>query len=439
MRFFRGVFGTCLILFLLAEVLFLSYISFPRSVNFDEFHYVPAAKQWLALEDTRNWEHPPLGKMLIAIGMGIFGDRPLGWRFMSTVFGSLTLAGMYLWGLSIFRRRHTALFVAALTAVNFLLYVQARIGMLDTFMMAFMTFGFAAFCASWSVRRSPDEVFRLQLFSGAMFGLAASCKWAAVVPWLFCAGLYVLVRVLRGWRTRFEGESPWITREPEFEDWYSPGLWKGFGWHHFALCWIVAPLLVYFATFLPYLFVSRTPAYTLWDLVLMQPKMWSGQLRVVNTHPYMSKWWEWPLLIRPIWYAFNREGEEAVRGVILLGNPLLMWSGLLAWLYCLWAWFFRRSRQAFLIAVIYGLLVFSWAVVPRKVAFYYYYFPAGMTLSLAIAFVFHHVEQSLQVKWARWVFAAIALGFFIHFFPILSAMKIGEEEYRQWMWLRRWI
>ena len=42
----------------------------------------------------------------------------------------------------------TALWLALLTFVNHLLYVQARIGMLDTFMFAFIAWGLAAFTAT---------------------------------------------------------------------------------------------------------------------------------------------------------------------------------------------------------------------------------------------------------------------------------------------------
>src|SRR4051794_15618530 len=93
---------TCVALFALAMILFLINIQFPRNHDFDEFHYVPSAKQFLDLKVNQNWEHPPLGKELMAVSIGIWGDRPIGWRFASVLFSSLTLVGMYLWALAVF-------------------------------------------------------------------------------------------------------------------------------------------------------------------------------------------------------------------------------------------------------------------------------------------------------------------------------------------------
>ena len=84
----RTVRRTAATLFVASCALFLVYIQFPEKLNFDEFHYIPAARRLLDFSNPKNMEHPPLGKELIAIGMAIFGDQPLGWRFMSTIFGA---------------------------------------------------------------------------------------------------------------------------------------------------------------------------------------------------------------------------------------------------------------------------------------------------------------------------------------------------------------
>lgn len=433
-----------LLLYLVAQVFFLIHIQFPQKQNFDEFHYVPAAKQVLTLEETRNWEHPPLGKILMAAGIAAFGDRPIGWRVMSTVFGALTLAGMYFWGLALFKSQRAALLVAGLTAVNQLLYVQSRIGMLDTFMMAFLVWAMAAFSAAWDPARTRRETGRLLAFAGVMLGLATACKWFALMPWLFCIGLVVMLRILQGWGTTFQAPA---SAESSDADWYHPKLFQGVRGKTWFLCLGVIPLLAYFATFLPFLWVQRAPGnppYGLWDLVKMQHTMWDGQLRVVTQHPYMSTWTSWALMKRPIWYAFDREpsNDAVVRGVILLGNPLIMWGGLLALLGCLWGFVRFRSRAAFLILAFYGVLYFSWALIPRKIAFYYYYYPAALVLSLALAYVFElspFQDLKRASRWAGWVFLVAATALFIYFFPILAALKIPSDSFQKWMWFSTWI
>ncbi len=440
MRLTRRDWITCVVLYFLAQIFFLINIQFPKGFDFDEFHYIPAAKQFLDLKENRNYEHPPLGKELMAVGVGVFGDRPLGWRFMSTLFGALTLVGMYLWALGVFRSPSTALYATILTFFNQLLYVQARIGMLDTFMFAFVIWGLAAFTATWDAQMPTRQVYRFLLFAGLMFGLATACKWSAVVPWFACIFLIGVVRTLQGWNVSFG--KPQIPANAVGEiDWYHPKLYQGLRLRELTLALIVVPLFAYFITFLPFLMIDRTPAYTLWDLLLMQPKMWEGQMHVVTSHPYMSQWTGWPILARPIWYAFDREAGNSVRGVLLLGNPLIMWGGLLALLSCFANWISFRWRDAFLILVFYGVFYFSWAVIPRKISFYYYYYPAGMTLSLAVAYMFHHWEEVPpgKIRWARWIFAASAVAVFVYFFPILAALKIPADSFRKWMWFSSWI
>src|SRR5690606_7740323 len=109
----------------------------------------------------------------------------------------------YAWGLAVFRLRNVALFVAAITLFNQLLYVQARIAMLDTFMFGFLVWAMAAFCAGWSTQQKPGTLLKLHAFSGVFFGLAIACKWSAMVPWLFCSGLILLVWLLRYWGVTF--------------------------------------------------------------------------------------------------------------------------------------------------------------------------------------------------------------------------------------------
>jgi predicted membrane-bound mannosyltransferase len=39
--------------------------------------------------------HPPLGKLILGLGIRLFGMTPFGWRFMGTLFGVLMLPILY--------------------------------------------------------------------------------------------------------------------------------------------------------------------------------------------------------------------------------------------------------------------------------------------------------------------------------------------------------
>ena len=425
-------------------VFFLLGIDSPTGKNFDEFHYVPSAKQFLELKENQNWEHPPLGKELMALGIALLGDEPAGWRLMSTIFGALTWVGMMTLALVIFRTTRAALWVGLLCLVNHLLYVQARIGMLDTFMMGFLVWALAAWIEAFSGHGDIDRRRRYFYWGGLAWGLAIASKWAALVPWLGWFGLIGVVSLLRHWGVRFH-RGPTHRIEGDTDFWDSLNV-DSFPAVQLAVGMFFLPVLAYFATFLPFFFVEHSPSYTLWDILLMQPKMWDGQLRVVTEHPYQSTWWGWPFMIRPIWYAFEKNTSDPgfVRGVILLGNPWFKWTGLVALVFSGAHWIKDRSRQAFWILSLYGILYFQWALIPRKISFYYYYYPAGMMLSLASVFALRRMR--IPAAWRKlpreaplWVYSAIAVLVFIYFFPVLSGLRIPASSFTQWTWFRSWI
>ena len=127
-------------------------LAIPSIPFFDEVHYLPAARELLGFFETGqgaylNREHPLLGKELIALGIGLFGDTPLGWRIMPLAFGTLALfASMRaLWHAS--GDRFATLAFGVLLASGFHLFIQSRIAMLDVFMVAFLA------VAAWQICR----------------------------------------------------------------------------------------------------------------------------------------------------------------------------------------------------------------------------------------------------------------------------------------------
>jgi dolichyl-phosphate-mannose-protein mannosyltransferase len=401
-------------------------IDTPVKQNFDEFHYIPAAKAFLQLEINRNWEHPPLGKYLIAMGIATFGDNPTGWRAMSVVFGAFILALTFLLAFELFESRPLAIQTTLLTLFNHLLYVQSRIAMLDIFMLAFIWLGLLTFLRAWK-GQGPRHLY----FSGIAFGFALACKWFSIVPWLTVVGIASLFQLFKYWRLRFP--------TPRAHDWFNQKHFEGVRPITLVLTLGVVPLLTYAATFLPFLFLAQQP-YQLSDFWTIQTTMWDGQQRVIGAHPYASQWYDWIFLRRPMWYAFDREPTQPdiVRGVFMVGNPILMWLGVAAIVGSWFQWIKTRALSSFFIVTMYTAFYGAWIVIPRVVHFYYYYLPAGMMLSFALIDQIKRLPVRAQ-KWAPWLLIYACALAFIFFFPILSGMPIPAESFRRWMWFSSWI
>jgi hypothetical protein len=194
--------------------------------------------------------------------------------------------------------------------------------------------------------------------------------------------------------------------------------------------------LTYLATFAPAFFYASQPL-TLATVLPFQVDMYLRQTQVLPPHTYQSSWWTWPFDWRPVWYLYEPV-DGAQRGVLMLGNPAVMWGGLVAVAGCLAAWLGGRNWAAGAIALLWIASVAMWAAIPKSLGFYYYYYLSSIWLSLAIAAAFDHWRVRLRY-WDE-AFLALAAVLFIHFHPILSAAALrGPGSFHRWMWLRSWI
>ena len=152
------------------------------------------------------WTHPTLGKLLIAVGIRIFGMTPFGWRFSGTFFGVLILAVLYVFAKRIFRRTDYALVTAGLFAADCMHFAQTRIATIDTYALFFTLLMFlfmGDYIAEDFEKRPYWKKLALLGLSGLMFGLGVSSKWtclysgAGLAVLYFSDLIYNLVRIVR--------------------------------------------------------------------------------------------------------------------------------------------------------------------------------------------------------------------------------------------------
>jgi len=412
-----------LVIFFAAHFALLAGVTTPEKFYFDEVHYVPAARQMLEPmmpSPVLNPMHPPLAKQLIALSIRTFGDGPLGWRYPGVLFGALSIVAVYLCGLALFAGQGAAVAAALLAFFNQMLFVQSRIAMLDIFALAFGLFATATFMFGYRKPR-PHLLFAL---SGAGFGLSIACKWSGLFPLAAGIAVVAVVRLLQGWRTHFADESA--------DDWYRPGLWSGFRCWHFAACFVLVPATVYLCTFIPLY------GWSLPDILEAQRKIFSDNTTTaIADHPYMSAWPSWPLLARPVWYLFEKVGDDRFQAVLLLGNPLLLWPALAALAVCLHDWIVARRADAFLILAFYLGPWIAWAMLTRKISFLYYYLPSATVAGLALVYV---LRRGNSPRWLLWAFVAIAGAGFAAMLPVSAAfVETSMANFNRMMIFQSWI
>jgi dolichyl-phosphate-mannose-protein mannosyltransferase len=411
------------IIFLAAHFALLVDVTTPDKFYFDEVHYVPAARQMLEpapAEPQLNPMHPPLAKQMIALSIRSFGDTPLGWRYPGVLFGSLAIVAMYLCGLALFAAQGPAVASALLAFFNQMVFVQARIAMLDIFALTFGLFAIASFLHGFRKPR-PQLWFAL---TGLACGLAAACKWSGLFVLATCIVIVAAIRLMQGWRTMFADGNE--------DDWYRPDMWPDFRTTHFIACFVLIPAVVYFAPFIV------LHGWSLSGLVEAQRRIFGDNTTTaIAGHTYMSAWPSWPFLVRPVWFLFDKIDDDRIAAVVLLGNPLVLWPALPALAVCLRDWIVTRRADAFLILSFYAGPYLAWALLPRTLGFLYYYLPAATFASLALVYA---LRRGNSPRWLLWAFVAVAGAGFAAMLPI-SAAFVGTSmaTFNRLMLFQNWI
>lgn len=419
----RDPLGWCIAIALAFWALMMVRLTIPTKPYFDEIHYLPAARQYWALNDFVNREHPLLGKEIIGLGMWLFGDRPLGWRIMSTLGGAMALFACMraLWFASL--SRFATIAYGLLLATGFMLFVNARIAMLDIFMVSFTCIAY--WHLAGAMREPETGRWRLAL-AGVALGLAMAAKWNAVPLAALPGVAFLVMRFAAGRRRLFFSRRglpvPGITL-------VEAALWLG-----------VVPLAVYTLTYLPAWFFAHgaigTPGGSA-NLIALHRDAVALQESVVKKHPYMSRWPQWVLNIRAIWYLYEPI-DGAQRGIVLIGNPLTMLLGLAALIWAAGAALLRRNAAAGAAVLLYMLSLGLWIFADKPVQFYYHYFLPSMALFAALALALDALYKSGH-RLLAYTPLVLSVALFVYFYPILSAAPLsGRLAFNQWMWLNVW-
>jgi dolichyl-phosphate-mannose-protein mannosyltransferase len=370
----------------------------PAQTVFDEAWYTFDAVAYLgggafaptppvvAIRDDSTPQHPPLGKWLIAAGIGPY-NRPIGWRLPSMLFGVAGVLLVYLLALTLWRSPWWAGLGGLLVALDGVHIVQSRLAMLDIFMSTFITGG--VLCAVLEYQRrngirvptvTGNRVFgsRYLLGTGVLLGAAVATKWA---------GLFILVPVIVLSVIGVAAPAP-----PPDGSARRRAL-------NVAMSLIVVPLAVYLASYVSF-FVQQWPHVA--QFLSLQGAMFHYQWHYAHMQVESSAPISWPLLAHPIRYVWD---SAAGRQIVLVGNPLLWWGFLAALPLLLYRVVRHRSWQEIVALGGYVLLYGPWLVVPRT-RYLFYMLPVVPFMALGLVAVL----RSLPAPSSRGLGAGIGVA-----------------------------
>lgn len=433
---------------------------------FDEIYHPRTAYEHIHNIKPYENTHPPLGKLIIAIGIKLFGMNPFGWRIMGNLFGIAMVPIMYVFGKRLFRKTHLAFMAAFLFTFDFMHFAQTRIATIDTYGVFFimLMFYFMYRYISMSFYRVPLRKTLLPLFlSGLFFGIGAASKWIVIyggagLAVLFFGSLYVRFREYQAAGAALDGENQQegrvgarkrknaYPRVPEAEELSAAG--EGSGSEREALervrrlfwpsliktvLWclpffVIIPGIIYSASFIPYMTVPGE-GFSLHNLIQYQKDMWDYHSKLVATHGFASPWWEWPFMVKPIWFYSGQSLLPAgkVSSIVSMGNPLVWWLGIAAVIAVIILAVRRRDKGMIVILTAYFSQYLPWMLVTR-LTFIYHYFAMVPFIVLCLVYVFKLMNEEWGVRrWVNWVYMGAVLLLFILFYPVLSGMEVDKS------------
>lgn len=114
---------------------------------------------------------------------------------------------------------------------------------------------------------------------------------------------------------------------------------------------------------------------------------------LTSTHPFSSTWFEWPVMIRPMYYHSQTMSNGLKEGISAFGNPLVWWAGIPALLF--------------------------------------------ITCPLSVKRRLNQKLGSLQAQWAQWVICLFTMFMALYSLFLRQTKYAGiaeSEVFSQWGW-----
>ncbi len=450
-----------LVLIILATATRFFLFGYPKQIVFDEVYFAQFVSHYF--DQSYYFDiHPPLAKLIMAGVASLAGKHPsitfqytadgtpytdnfyVLLRGIVSVFGIFLPLVLYAFLKKLFKNRWIAFIGGLLVIFDNALLAQSRFVLTDMFLLVF---GIAGLWGILAYREAePHTRKRISAFILGSLGLAAaaSVKWTGLV---------------------FSGVAGYIF----LYDAIVQKTWKMFFKRIIGLGAIIfvvyTSIMTYNLSLLPYSgpgddFMSPAFQKTLigtadslnpaihplslpQKLIELNKEMYTASSGITATHPYGSKWYTWPFMVRPIYLWNEQFTTDIMARIYLLGNPAIWWLGTLtmaiASIWVLGTLFKKKKHETFFAISI--LVVGFWGnllpyIFITRVAFLYHYFPSLLMAIGVLSFMLWRTFKN-HIIVLTLIMAGIVFLFF-YFAPLSYGIPLDTATYQHMVWFPSW-
>jgi dolichyl-phosphate-mannose-protein mannosyltransferase len=202
---------------------------------------------------------------------------------------------------------------------------------------------------------------------------------------------------------------------------------------------IVFPIITYSLLWIPHLIVNHQ-----YNFIQVHQAIWSFHQRIQgnksDAHPYCSPWYSWLVMVRPVAYYFQRNGDQ-IYAVHAMGNPALWWLSTGAILVVFGRLFQAKNRDitAYILCNYIANLL-PWLKISRC-TFLYHYMASYTFTWIALAWLLADGLESyspIDKNSSRLTIIFIILAF-IYWLPIYLGIPLSVRDYYLRMIFPSWI
>ncbi len=321
-----------------------AFFGHPQEVVFDETHFGKFMNGYVTGSYFFDI-HPPLAKLMFAgvarvigykadytfekIGEKYTSSQYLWFRLLPSLAGAFFPLLIFFLALELGIRPRYAFFAGLLLVFDNALIVQSRFILLDAFLLLF---GFTALLAYLRFLKSRSIV--LLTCVGLLAISAALIKWTglsflgligihyllqhknysfsyflkgfvflAIVPVIFYASIFIIHFSL-------------LTKSGSGDAFHTPAFQKTLFNSTYSKDQTITPLPL----------VQK--------IIELNKTLYTSQAGMDSTHPTSSKWYEWPIMKKPIFYWVSSDGKDGK--IYFFGNPVTWYFGVIAALIVLY-------------------------------------------------------------------------------------------------------